>query len=85
MDNQLTLRIPRDLATRLAARARAGRVNRSQVVRDALEVYLRPATAPDRRSVKERLAPYVGALTIDRAAIEKDDLARTIRDHNWRD
>ena len=85
MDNQLTLRIPSDLAARLAARARAARVNRSQVVRDALDAYLRPSSSPDRRSVKERLAPYVGALTIDRAAIEKDDLARTIRDHNWRD
>ena len=85
MDHQLTLRIGKDLSSRLAAEARASGVKRSQVVRDALEAFLRPPAAPDHRSVKERLAQYVGALTVDAKAIERDDLARTIRAHNWRE
>ena len=84
MEHQLTLRIPRNMATRLDACAKAARIKRSQVVRDALDAYLGTEPAPDKRSVKERLAPYVGALAISPKAVARDDFARTIRAHNWR-
>ena len=86
MDNQLTLRVPADLARRLAARAKAGGVKRSQVVREALQMYL--ASAPEQArttSVKERLAPYIGAVTLDAPSAERDELSQRLRSHNWRE
>ncbi|HVZ50133.1 MAG TPA: CopG family transcriptional regulator [Gemmatimonadaceae bacterium] len=84
MDTQLTLRLDGTLADRLDARARQAGVKRSAVVRAALEAYLAPAAPPaDRRSVKERMAPYVGILRA-RPASERDELERTLRAHNWR-
>jgi len=85
MDAQVTLRIDRALAARLEAHARESGTKRSAVVRAALEAYLRPAPAATRRPVRERVASYVGALRVDRATVERDELARTIRAHNWRD
>lgn len=86
MDNQLTLRVPAELARRLAARAKAAGVKRSQVVREALLAYL--ASAPDQprtTSVRERLAPYIGAVTLDAPSTERDELAQRLRSHNWRE
>ncbi len=86
MDNQLTLRVPAELARRLAARAKASGVKRSQVVREALLAYL--ASAPDQprtTSVRERLAPYLGAVTLDAPSTERDELAQRLRSHNWRE
>ena len=85
METQLTLRVGRDLASRIDAHMRVAGVKRSALVRAALEAYLPPSHPPDRRSVKERLAPYAGALQVDRTAVERDELARTIRAHNWRE
>ena len=85
MNTQLTLRLGRELAARIDANARTEGVKRSAVVRAALEAYLPPPRPAAKRSVKERLAPYVGVLTVDRASVERDDLARTIRAHNWRE
>lgn len=86
MNDQLTLRVPADLARRLAARAKAAGVKRSQVVREALQAWLDTSAEPPRVSgVRERIAPYVGALSLDRASLERDDLARRLRSHNWRE
>ncbi|MGH7655258.1 MAG: ribbon-helix-helix protein, CopG family [Gemmatimonadaceae bacterium] len=85
MNEQLTLRLGRDLAARIDASARAAGVKRSAVVRAALEAYLPAAQTAAKRSVKERLAPYVGVLTVNPDSVERDHLARTIREHNWRE
>jgi metal-responsive CopG/Arc/MetJ family transcriptional regulator len=86
MDSQLTLRIGRDLSRRLDARSRAAGVKRSAVVRAALEAYLGAGEpAPPKRSVRERMAPYVGILGGSPAHAERDELARTLRAHNWRE
>lgn len=86
MDAQLTLRVPADLAKRLAARARQTGVKRSQVVREALQAFLASGVeAPRTTSVRERLEPYIGAVSLDAAALERDDLARRVRSHNWRE
>lgn len=85
MEAQLTLRLARNLATRLDAQATRAGVKRSAVVRAALDAYLPPSTEPaDRRSVHERMAPYVGILGGGSRTAERDDLERTLRAHNWR-
>ena len=86
MDDQLTLRIPADLGRRLARRAREAGVKRSAVVREALRAFLAPdGPRPTPRAVRERLAPFVGAVQLDRPAAERDDLLRRLRAHNWRE
>lgn len=83
MDTQLTLRLPRDLARALSRRARELGVPKSQLVREALAQYVATQTHPA-GSAWERVAPMVGSLAIDSAAIEADEIARRIRQHNWR-
>lgn len=86
MDDQLTLRLPVDLASRLERRAREAGVKRSAVVREALLAYLGPEGVPAKPlAVRERLAPFVGAIRLDRPALERDELAQRLRDHNWRE
>ncbi len=86
MDDQLTLRVPVELARKLDERARASGVKRSQVVREALHAFLDAAPVPARAtSVRERLAPYIGAVSLDHATAERDELARRLRSHNWRE
>lgn len=83
-EEQLTLRLPRDLARLLARRARERGLPRSQVVREAIHAYLAvaPATAGD---AWDRVKHMVASSPLDPQAIEQDELARQIRDHNWRD
>jgi predicted DNA-binding protein len=84
-DDQITLRLPRELTRAIARRARQSGVPRSQVVREAIVQYLAaavPGQTPE--NVWERLAPLVGSVALDHAAAERDALARRIRAHNWR-
>jgi len=86
MDDQITLRIPRDLARALARQARRRGVPKSHLVREALRGYLAGGSVErEPRGTAEQIAPFLGSLTLDRAAIERDALARRIRDQNWRD
>ena len=86
MDAQITLRVPADLAKRLTARAKQAGVKRSQVVREALQAFLGTGVDALRTtSVHERLAPYIGAVALDAPALERDELARRLRAHNWRE
>lgn len=84
MDEQTSFRLPPALARALARRARERGVPKSQLVREALERYLAQPPAPDVHLVRERTAPYLGALQLDSARLESDDVARLIRDRNWR-
>lgn len=85
-EDQLTLRLPRELARLLARRARDRGLPKSQVVREAIQAYLadQPQTLPP-GAAWERVKHMVGSLEFDEAAIERDELARQIRDHNWRE
>jgi predicted DNA-binding protein len=86
MDDQITLRIPRELARLLARRAKERAVPKSQLVREALRGYLSSGTGEATPThVRERIARYRGILELDAAAIEADALARQIREHNWRE
>lgn len=84
MSEQTTLRLPTPLAQLLARRARARGVPKSQLVREALELYLMETTplSPDR--IRERTAPYLGAVRLDPKRLASDPVARLIRERNWR-
>lgn len=84
-DDQLTLRIPRELAQRLRQQARERGVPSSQLVREALQSYLGTSMAEDPATTWRRLEPLIGSLTIDSAAVERDALAAQLRRHNWRE
>jgi predicted DNA-binding protein len=84
-EDQLTLRLPRDLARLLARRARERGLPKSQVVREAIQVYLASASPPVAGAAWDRVKHMVGSLEVDNAAIERDPVARLIKKHNWRD
>jgi hypothetical protein len=84
-DAQLTLRLPRALARMLAKRARERAVPKSQLVREALESYFVTPAGVDGGLAWQRVAPLVGSIKLDAAAVERDGLARQIREHNWRE
>ena len=85
MPEQTSLRLPADLARRLDKRARSLGVPKSQIVRDALLQYLaEPVDTRPPMTVRERSAPYVGALRLDQKKIKADPTARMIRQRNWR-
>jgi metal-responsive CopG/Arc/MetJ family transcriptional regulator len=86
MDDQLTFRIPKELARVLNRSARERGVPRSQLVREALREYLgHRSAAPDRATILKRLEAYRGITALDPAAIEADPIARQIYEHNWRE
>lgn len=88
MEDQLSIRVPRTLARLLARRARERGVRRSQIVREALERYLAGDTDAGGTGALptwERISPFIGAIELDRAAIDRDALTRRIRRHNWRE
>lgn len=84
-DEQLTLRLPADLARALKRLARERRVTRSRVVREAVQAYLSVQGAPDAGEAWRQVAPLVGSVRLDPSALEQDSLARRIHDHNWRE
>ncbi|GIW51514.1 MAG: hypothetical protein KatS3mg081_0869 [Gemmatimonadales bacterium] len=86
MSHQITFRLPAKLARALKRRARARGVPASQLVREALSRYLAEEREPlEGEGAWRRVAPLVGAVEIDRAALEADELGRRIREHNWRE
>lgn len=84
-DDQVTLRIPRELARQLRQQARERGVPSSQIVREALQSYLGATMSEDPTATWARLEPLVGSLSIDSTAIERDALAAQLRRHNWRE
>ena len=84
-DEQLTLRLPRELARVLAKRARETGTPKSKLVREALEAYLAGPPAADAHAAWQRVAHLVGSVALDPAAVERDLLASQIRSHNWRE
>lgn len=84
MDEQLTIRIPREIAQALARRAKTRRVKRSLLVREALAQYLAEPDEGDARAVWERAKRYVGSTPLDHDAIRADPVASRIYEQNWR-
>lgn len=84
-DDQVTLRIPRELAEQLRQQARERGVPSSQIVREALQSYLGGSMPEDPTTTWSRIAPLIGSLSIDPEDVERDALAAQIRRHNWRE
>jgi hypothetical protein len=87
MRDQLTIRLPREVAQALARRARQRRVPKARLVREALETYLGTggaAAGGGALDPRERIAAFVGAVTLSRSATDRDVIAKRIRRHNWR-
>jgi predicted DNA-binding protein len=85
MASTVSFRLSRELSRSLTKLARERGVPKSQLVREAIESYLASAEPPASPSVvRERLAPYVGMVTLDYGALASDPVARQIRDRNWR-
>lgn len=84
MSEQTTFRLPTALAAALARRARERGVPKSHLVREALEQYLAASEPLDAARVRERSAPYLGALRLHAGRMGDDPGARLIREHNWR-
>ncbi len=79
----MSIRLPRALERELQRRARDRAVPASQLVREAVALYLAPpARAGSGAAVVERFA---GSVTADRAAAEWDELARRIQAHSFRE
>lgn len=85
MDEQITLRLSRDLARALAKAARTRRVPKSQVVREALARYVAEPPEPENAAaIWERVKHYVGSAPLDHDAIMADPVASEIYRRNWR-
>ena len=85
--SQASFRLPRELASALTRLARARRVPKSQLVREALEQYLSAAAAdaPLSSTVRERSAAYIGAVKLSTKTRTDDPVAALIRARNWRE
>lgn len=84
MDDQLTFRIPRDLARALARRAKERGVPRAHVVREALVTYLAASEPASPEELRRRLKRFIGAVALDHDALQADPITRQIYEHNWR-
>ena len=79
MENQLTLRLPADLAAKLARSAKRQKRKRSEVVRAALEQYLN--TEPNVRPI-EQVRDLLGSVASGRPDLgqrHRDYLIRRLR------
>lgn len=86
MSTQTSFRLPAELSRALARLARQRGVPKSQLVREALERYLASVDAPSApMAVRERTATYIGAVRLDVAQDQRDVIAASIRQRNWRD
>ena len=83
-DSQLTLRLPQDVVRAIARLARERGVAKSQVVREAIQQYVAAEPASISGATWDRVKHMVGSLGANRAASERDQIARMIRKHNWR-
>ena len=85
MENQITLRLSRELYRALTREARKHGVAKSRLVREAIETYLTATSGEGTATATwSRLAPLIGSVQLDRTAIEQDALTRQIREHNSR-
>jgi Arc/MetJ-type ribon-helix-helix transcriptional regulator len=83
-DEQLTLRLPRELLRDIDRRARALCVPKAQVVREALSAYLAGPAEADSDAGLRAVTSLVGSLSLDPQAVEHDEIAARLRRHNWR-
>ena len=84
MDDQTSFRLPREMLHELGRLSKERGVPRSQLVREALELYLsRPATDSPVLTVRDRSAPYIGMIDLTGPG-DAESVADRVRRRNWR-
>ena len=84
MDDQTSLRLPREMLRELERLASERGVPRSQLVREALELYLAsPSKESPVLTVRDRSAPYIGSLDLTGPG-DAEGVADRVRRRNWR-
>jgi predicted transcriptional regulator len=84
MDDQTSFRLPREMLQELAQQAKARGIPRSQLVREALEIYLAtPAAESPALTVRDRSAPYIGRVDLSGPG-DAESIADRVRRRNWR-
>jgi hypothetical protein len=86
MAEQTSFRLPLETLRELGRVAKARGVPKSQLVREALELYLaKPAPAESAGlSVQDRSAPYIGSINLSGPG-DAEGIADRVRRRNWRD
>ena len=80
----MSFRIPSELLKEIEERAKELGVPKSMVVREAIAAYVVGRRPAQRASSWERVKSLAGAIELDPAAVESNEIARAIRRHNWR-
>ena len=84
MDDQTSFRLPREMLRELGRLAKQRGVPRSQLVREALELYLSsPVTESPVLTVRDRSAPYIGSIDLTGPG-DAESVADRVRRRNWR-
>ena len=84
MDDQTSFRLPREMLGELGRIAKERGVPRSQLVREALELYLaKPATESPVLTVRDRSSPFIGAVDLTGPG-DAESVADRVRRRNWR-
>lgn len=86
MAEQTSFRLPREMLRELARVAKMRGVPKSQLVREALELYLtKPAAAESPGlSMRDRSAPFIGSINLSGPG-DAESIADRVRRRNWRD
>jgi predicted transcriptional regulator len=85
MAAQTSFRLPREMAQEMERVAKDRGVAKSQLVREALEQYLKPAPAESPAlSVQDRSAPYIGSINLSGPG-DAEAIADRVRRRNWRE
>lgn len=86
MDAQASFRLPREMLRALGRIARQRGIPKSQLVREALELYLAKPSSDDAMalSVRIRSAPYIGSINLSGPG-DAESIADRVRRRNWRD
>ncbi len=85
MDNQITLRIPEKLEKQLEKTAKKKGITKSQAVREAVAAYVTGLPKKDAGATWQSLLPFVGSVELNASGDASAEIARRIRDNNWRD
>ena len=85
MADQTSLRLPAEMLQELERVARERGVSRSQLVREALELYLSapPVVEPAVLTVRDRSAPFIGSIDLTGPG-DAESIADRVRRRNWR-
>ncbi len=83
MDTQLTVRLPADLTNKINEKARRLRLKKSDIVRQAVIAYLEGPEETEKPY--DRVKHLIGSIRSGAMSPSREDLIRTIRQHNFRD